>query len=109
MKKSEIKIIIDRIRANYPNSVFTSGIMDEWEHVLEQYDYEDVSRELDDFLKANYTVLLFHELICTFPDVYLNLLVCILYHISCILHSMYSLFLFLVLFLNDMLIHIFFI
>ena len=29
--------------------------MDEWEHVLEQYDYEDVSRELDDFLKANYT------------------------------------------------------
>ena len=55
MKKSEIKIIIDRIKANYPNSIFTSGIMDEWEHVLEQYDYEDVSRELDDFLKANYT------------------------------------------------------
>ena len=55
MKKNEIKIITDRIRANYPNTNFSVGIMDEWVTTLEQYDYEDVSRELDEFLKANYT------------------------------------------------------
>lgn len=55
MKRNEIKIIIDKIRANYPNTNFSAGIIDEWVNTLEQYDYEDVSRELDDFLKANYT------------------------------------------------------
>ena len=55
MKKNEIKIIIDRIKANYPNSNFSIGVLEEWELVLSNYDYEDIANELDDFLKANYT------------------------------------------------------
>lgn len=55
MKKNEVKLIIDRIKANYPNSNFSLGIISEWEKVLANYDYSDISEELNDFLKANYT------------------------------------------------------
>ena len=63
MSRKEVSDLLEKIQAYRQSFLITNAVINEWNRVLEQYDYEDVDKKLDDFFKNG-------DNFGRYPDVY---------------------------------------
>nr|DAW91333.1 MAG TPA: Loader and inhibitor of phage G40P [Bacteriophage sp.] len=63
MSRKEVSDLLEKIQAYRQSFLITNAVINEWNRVLEPYDYEDVDKKLDDFFKNG-------DNFGRYPDVY---------------------------------------
>ena len=51
MSRKEVSDLLEKIQAYRQSFLITNAVINEWNRVLEPYDYDDVNKKLDEYFK----------------------------------------------------------
>ena len=63
MSRKEVSDLLEKIQAYRQSFLITNAVINEWNRILEPYDYDDVNKKLDEYFKNG-------DNFGKYPDVY---------------------------------------